>query len=92
MLEKGFGGLRVLALESRREKEIASLIRNAGGQPTVVPVMREIPMEENPDAFSFAQQLLDFKFDLVLFLTGVGAKILLNAIETRFAKDAIVAA
>jgi uroporphyrinogen-III synthase len=90
MPEKGFGGLRVLALESRRENEIASLIRNAGGKPSVVPVMREIPLEENPDAFSFAQQLLDAKFDLVLFLTGVGARILLKAVETRFAKDAIV--
>jgi uroporphyrinogen-III synthase len=92
MPEKGFGGLRVLALESRREKEIASLIRNAGGEPTVVPVMREIPLEQNPDAFAFAEKLLNAEFDLVLFLTGVGARILLSAVATRYAKDEIVEA
>lgn len=87
MGEKDFGGLRVLALESRREKEIASLIRNSGGQPTVVPVMQEIPLDSNLDAFSFAQCLLDAQFDLVLFLTGAGARILFLAALTRFARE-----
>jgi uroporphyrinogen-III synthase len=92
MGEKDFGGLRVLALESRREKEIASLIRNAGGQPTVVPVMREVPLDSNQDAFAFAQGLLDSKFDVVVFLTGAGARILFNAVLTRYAKADFFAA
>ena len=92
MDEPNFGGLRVLALESRREKEIASLIRASGGVPTVVPVMREVPLESNHDAFAFAQSLLDSKFDVVVFLTGAGARILFNAVLTRFSKDAFRAA
>src|SRR6266511_1655268 len=92
MGEINFGGLRVLALESRREKEIASLIRGSGGVPAVVPVMREIPLESNHDAFAFAQSLLDSKFDLVVFLTGVGARILFDAVLTRFPKDEFRAA
>jgi uroporphyrinogen-III synthase len=82
-----FGALRVLALESRREKEIASLICNCGGQPTVVPVMREVPLESNTEAFSFAQALLDGSFDVVIFLTGAGARILFNAVLTRYAGE-----
>lgn len=92
MGETDFGGLRVLALESRREKEIASLIRNAGGLPTVTPVMREVPLESNLDAFAFAQALLESKFDTVVFLTGAGARILFHAVLTRFAKEEFRAA
>jgi hypothetical protein len=33
MTEKGFDGMRVLALENRRATEIATLIRNYGGVP-----------------------------------------------------------
>ena len=43
----GFEGLRVLALESRRAAEIAKLIATYGGQPTVAPSMREVPLESN---------------------------------------------
>ena len=91
-MREDFGGLRVLALESRRENEIASLIRSAGGLPTVVPVMREVPLESNHDAFAFTQSLLEAKFDVVVFLTGAGARILFNAVLTRFSRDEFFAA
>ncbi|HVJ07296.1 MAG TPA: uroporphyrinogen-III synthase [Acidisarcina sp.] len=87
MLETNFNGLRVLALENRRAKEVAMLIRSAGGVPTVVPVMREIPLDSNEAAFSFAQALLAGQFDVVLFLTGVGARILFAAVESRFSRE-----
>src|SRR5882757_4349519 len=50
MATAGFSGLRVLALESRRAPEIAKLIRASGGEPTVAPAMREIPLESNQEA------------------------------------------
>lgn len=92
MTEAGFGGLRVLALENRRAKEIATLIRNNGGVPTVVPVMREVPLESNEQAFVFARQLMAGEFDAVLFLTGAGARILLQAIQTRTPREEFVTA
>lgn len=92
MADSGFGGLRVLALESRRSREIATLIRNNGGVPTVVPVMREVPLESNTEAFSFAESLFAGQFDLVLLLTGAGARILFEAIETRIPRERLAAA
>lgn len=92
MAEVGFDGLRVLALENRRAKEIATLIRNNGGIPTVVPVMREVPLESNEEAFAFVGRLVAGEFDAVLFLTGAGARILFQAIETRLSRDEMVAA
>ncbi len=78
-----FDGLRVLALESRRAPEIETLIRTRGGVPFVAPSMREIPLENNPAAFSFADRLLAGEFDMVIFLTGVGARLLNQVLETR---------
>lgn len=92
MAETDFGGLRVLALENRRAKEIATLIRNNGGIPTVVPVMREVALESNEEAFVFARRLMAGEFDAVLFLTGAGARILLQAIETRIPRENFLAA
>jgi uroporphyrinogen-III synthase len=78
----GFEGLRVLALESRRAAEIAKLIATYGGQPTVAPSMREVPLESNKEVLAFAAALLGGEFDMVVFLTGVGARALLGVVET----------
>jgi uroporphyrinogen-III synthase len=83
-----FDGLRVLSLESRRSVEIERLIRNQGGVSFVAPSMREIPLEENPAAFEFAARLFHPEtsadgFDMVVFLTGVGARLLNQILEKR---------
>jgi len=78
-----FDGLRVLSLESRRAAEIEKLIRARGGVPFVAPSMREVPLEENPQAFSFGERLFAGDFEMVLFLTGVGARHLSQVLETR---------
>jgi uroporphyrinogen-III synthase len=79
-----FDGLRVLSLESRRASEIERLIRSQGGDPFVAPSMREAPLSDNPAAFAFADGLLQRRFDMVIFLTGVGARLLNQALETRY--------
>ena len=79
-----FDGLRVLSLESRRASEIERLIRAQGGVPFVAPSMREVPLENNPQAFAFAERLFRGEFDMVIFLTGVGARLLSQVIETRW--------
>jgi len=76
--------LRVCSFESRRADDMASLIRRHKGVPTVVPSMREIPLDENTSALSFGETLLAGEVDAVVFLTGVGADALLNLLESRF--------
>ena len=79
-----FDGLRVLSLESRRAGEIEKLIRARGGDAFVAPSMREVPLEDNSHAFPFAERLFAGEFDMVIFLTGVGARLLNQIVETRF--------
>jgi len=88
----GFSGLRVLALESRRAPELAKLISNYGGEPVLAPAMREVPLESNQEALAFAAALFAGEFDMVIFLTGVGARALLSVVETCYKREDYIAA
>jgi uroporphyrinogen-III synthase len=88
---KGFAGLRVLSLESRRGAEMAKLIANQGGEAMVAPSMREIPLESNTEAVEFGRKLFAGKFDMVIFLTGVGTRALAKVVETIHPLDQYLA-
>ena len=76
-----FNGRRVLVLESRRAREMASIVTSYGGEPIVAPSMREVPLESNTEAIAFAEALVRGEVDAVVFLTGVGARVLVDAVE-----------
>lgn len=86
-----FQGMRVLALENRRAMEIAKLIRTYGGEPTVASAMREVPLESNHEALAFGQHLLQGDFDLVIFMTGVGVRRLMDIVSSRYDRASVVA-
>lgn len=87
-----FLGARVLALESRRADETAELIRRNGGEPFVAPSMREVPLEDNHEALAFLDHLRAGDFDMVIFLTGVGARLLFRIAATRMPTEQLVEA
>jgi uroporphyrinogen-III synthase len=90
--ELNFQGLRVMAFESRRASEAATLISTFDGRPLVAPALREVPLESNRAALDFAAALLRDEFDIVLFLTGVGLRTLVNVVEPVHPRDALSAA
>jgi len=92
MTHASFDGLRVLSLESRRAKEVAKLIRTYGGEPFVVPAMREAPLESNRQALEFADGLLRGNFDLIVFLTGLGLRALLDIAQTKYNREDLIEA
>lgn len=92
MTHASFDGLRILSLESRRANEVAKLIRTYGGEPFVVPAMREAPLESNRAALQFADDLLQGKVDLVIFLTGVGVRAFLDIAQTKHKREELIAA
>jgi uroporphyrinogen-III synthase len=76
-----FDNRRVLILESRRAKEMASIVSSYGGHPVSAPSMKEVPLESNPEALAFADALERDEFDLVILLTGVGTRALVAVVE-----------
>jgi uroporphyrinogen-III synthase len=92
MANAGFANRRVLSLESRREREMAVLISNHGGQPTVVASTREVSSGPNDQELAFAHGLVHGQFHMVIFMTGVGTRALAQAIEPSCPRDQFVAA
>jgi uroporphyrinogen-III synthase len=82
-----FSGLRVAAFESRLAEETANLIRRHGGIAHVSPSLRAVPAENNLAAVDFAHRLITGQVDVVVFLTGVGFRLLLQQIERHVARD-----
>ncbi len=86
----GFRGIEVVTFESRRAREMATLIARQGGVPIVAPAMREVPREENSAAFAFAEKLLAGQLDAIIFMTGVGTRRLVEILETRYSGETII--
>ena len=75
--------LRVCSFESRKQDEMRSLIERNGGVATIAASMREVPLENNVAVFEFLDRVLAGEIDVVIFMTGVGARALLEVVETK---------
>src|SRR5687768_2153419 len=87
MSGEGFGGRRVVSFESRRAAEMASLIERHGGVPVKAPTMREIAITENEAARAFARELAQGGYDIVVLMTGVGVRALLEEIAPELGRE-----
>lgn len=76
-----FAGLHVASLESRRADDMSRLIERHGGVSHVSPSMREVPIDPNRPAIDFAYRVMTGDINTVIFMTGVGFKFLIRAIE-----------
>ena len=52
--------------------------------------MKEIPLEDNTESLEFGERLLRDEFEMVILLTGSGAKTMLATVETRHPRERIV--
>jgi uroporphyrinogen-III synthase len=84
--------LRVIAFESRRAAEIATLIERRGGVPFVAPAMREVPLGDQHAALAFARELERDAVDVLILLTGVGTRALTAAVASVLPRERFVAA
>lgn len=78
-----FGGLRIVALESRRADALRDLVRAAGGDPYVAPSVRERPLKDNGEAVAFLDRLDRGDFDMCIFTTGAGVRCLRGVAEAH---------
>jgi len=84
--------IRVVSLESRQASAMVSLLKRHGCEPISAPSMREIPLEDQKEAFAFGEKLLAGEVDVMVLLTGVGTRLLVEALSTRWPQADVVAA
>ena len=91
MSGKGFFGLAVAAFESRMAREMTRLIEHYDGQALVGPALREIPLQNNPDALRLGARLIDRQVDILILMTGIGTTILFEILRSRHPMPSIMA-
>ena len=74
-------GARIGLLESRMSGELATLIRNSGGEPRSAPSVKEVPLSRQGEVAVFIDRLAAGSYKFVLFMTGVGVKALFQEAE-----------
>jgi len=82
-----FAGLQVAAFESRRAAEVERMLTGAGAVASVSPSMREIPLAGDDRVLRYARQVIAGEFDVVILMTGVGLRLLVDAIERPVGRD-----
>jgi len=86
--DASLAGRTIALLESRRAQEAADLVRRYGGEPWSVPVMRELPLEQQSLSAEALLALCADGAEGVIFLTGVGTRALFRlASELRVGED-----
>ncbi|ULH17197.1 uroporphyrinogen-III synthase (plasmid) [Deinococcus sp. KNUC1210] len=82
-----FGGLSVLALETRRGAEMSVLIEKYGGAATVVPSMREDRQDISERLHDFVERVrLAPQQEVLVCMTGIGTRLFLKDLQ-KYAPD-----
>ncbi len=81
-----------MAFESRRATEMAALIERAGGRPRVAVSMREVPLLRNTAVLDFGARVTAGEIQMVIFLTGVGTRFMLEILDSRWPRKDILGA
>ncbi len=74
----GFAGASVAVFERRMADALAKSVQSHGGVAVSAPAMREVPLSSNREALAFGEQLLAGRIDVVICMTGVGTRMLLE--------------
>lgn len=78
-----FQGRAVAHFESRRGPELDGLIRRQGGVPWSAPALSEVPIEPDVAEHAVLERLTSGNFDIVVLLTGLGTRRLLDEAKRR---------
>jgi len=87
-----FAGLHVLSLESRRAKEMETLIAREGGAAFIAPSVKERALEDDEAAVRFVERLEAGDFDMVICMTSVGLTLLRDAVALKMPLHRLTAA
>lgn len=84
--------LRVVSLESRNSSELSRLLERHGCLGISAPSMREVALADERDALAFGERLFAGEVDVLVLLTGVGTRALVDALATRWPQPDVLTA
>lgn len=84
--------ITAVSFESRMAAEMGKLIEKRSWNVLSAPSMQEIPLKDNPAVFDFGDKLFARSVDIVICMTGVGMKMLVEILSTTYPESDIVLA
>jgi uroporphyrinogen-III synthase len=87
-----FAGLRVLTLESRKARDMETLILREEGVPILAPSVQERALEDDNTGVQFVEHLEAGAYDMVILMTGVGLAFLRDVVVTHMPVERLSAA
>ena len=88
-------GTSVIAFESRMADATVNLLQKYGATAVSAPSMQEVPLDNHSKVFEFADHLFNEQqraVDVMIYNTGVGTKMLIKTLKTRYDEGEIVEA
>src|SRR5262245_20779875 len=74
--------ITVAITEHRYTKEFASLFERLADRVYACPLLQEIPVENRTEVENFVRLVSSGKLNLMIFLTGVGARFLISGADS----------
>lgn len=84
--------LKVVSLESRQGSDMIRLLERHGCVGISAPSMREVALADQHEAFAFGAELLRGDHEIIVLLTGVGTRMLVDALSSREPRETVLAA
>ncbi len=91
-MPRPLNNITIAILEHRYTKEFSALFERFGAHVYACPLLEEKPVENREELREFIGHVLAGNLDLMIFLTGVGARFLISEAESMGAKDSFIAA
>ena len=89
---QSLSGWCVVTFEARLANETRRLFERHAAMVISAPALQEVPLTEQVSALKFGEQLLCNEVDIVILLTGVGARILIDVLCTRWEMSKVLSA
>jgi uroporphyrinogen-III synthase len=84
--------ITVAILEHRFTREFSSLFEKLGASVFACPLLEEKPVENRDELQAFVRHVLGGRLDMMIFLTGVGARFLIAEADAIGVKDEFIQA
>jgi uroporphyrinogen-III synthase len=85
-------GKTIALTEARRATELAALITRLGGVPYSAPAVREVPRQDRGPALAAIERIVRGEMGIVVFMTGVGTRALLDLAREAGLRERLLAA
>lgn len=83
-------GFRVVSFEARMGEEGRRLLERQGASVILAPALKEVALADQTPALDFGAHLMDGQVDVLLLLTGVGTRLLIDVLCTRYDRSQVL--